>query len=80
MMPSRYGQPTRARDVLRHISLVDPYRDPDPEFVDQVRRVLNTKGGCGRYARTYEQVAKRIGWRRGGAGDILAKALALLQD
>lgn len=79
-MISRYGQPTRARDVLRHIALIDLSGDPASEFVETVRQILNSPDGMGRYPRTYEQVAKRVGWYRGGPGDLLAKAIALIED
>lgn len=33
MSASRYGQPTRARDVLRYLALVDLSGDPSPTMV-----------------------------------------------
>ena len=72
---TRYGQPTRARDVLRHITLVDLSGDPSPNFVERVRRIVETP--C--HTRSYAEVAQRMAWHEGGPGDLLRKALVLAE-
>jgi hypothetical protein len=76
----RYGQPTRARDVLRHIAIVNLSGDPSPDFISRVQHVLTTPDSKGRYARIYADVARRVGWHEGGPGDLLRKALALVNE
>jgi hypothetical protein len=77
--------PNRAHDVLYFLRLVEGTGEPSIGLVsrvaDTVARMEKGEGlGPERtFPRvTYDEVARRIGWHRGGPGDHLAKALTLV--
>jgi hypothetical protein len=76
----------RAHDVLHYLRLVESTGDPSPRLIAKVEGAIATikqgkQEGSGprRFEQvTYEAVAKQMGWHRGGPGDHLAKALAVV--
>lgn len=80
--------PNRAHDVLCYLRLVDGTGDPSASLLNEVRAAIRSieqgeptgyRGELRRFDRvSYDSVARRVGWHRGGPGDHLAKALAVL--
>ena len=80
--------PNRAADVLHFLRVVDATGDPSPQLVAETKAAM-AKLRAGERANpaaslrfeplTYENIARRLGWHRGGPGDHLAKAIALCE-
>lgn len=71
---SRVGQPSRARDVLRHIDLIEGTGDPPSWLIERVRSVRAARFG----QLTYDDYAGFV-WHEGGPGDLLRKAIASVE-